>query len=77
MSVKDEMKKSTGEIRKLTKQEWLALLRNEVDPLWHAGEGISDTEEIPRAADIANPYLRERIGREGEYHPGPYRRKKQ
>lgn len=63
------------ELKKLTKEEWEALLSQEIDPLWHAGEGISDTEEIPRAQDIKNPYLRARIGREGEYHPGPRRRR--
>ena len=72
--MKDAMKRAEGEIRKLTKEEWVSLLREEVDPLWHAGEGISDTEEIPRAQDIKNPYLRARIGREGEYHPGPRRK---
>lgn len=69
--------KAKTEIRKLTKEEWAAILNQEVDPLWHAGEGISDTEEIPRAQDIRNaPYLRARIGREGEYHPGPQRKQR-
>ncbi len=74
--MREAMQGAKSEVRKLTKEEWLALLQQDIDPLWHAGEGISDTEEIPRAQDIKNVYLKARIGREGEYHPGP-RRKKQ
>lgn len=70
MAMREAMSKAQSEIRKLTKEEWEQILSQDIDPLWHAGEGISDTEEIPRAQDIKNPYLRARIGKEGDYYPG-------
>ncbi len=73
MAMREAMKEAETKLKKLTKEEWVALLQQEVDPLYHAGEGVSDTEEIPRAQDIRNKFLRARIGREGEYHPGPRR----
>lgn len=74
--MRDEVDKAQRSIRKLSKEEWLALLRSDIDPLVHAGEGISDTEEIPIVAGIKNPYLRARVGREDEYYPGAPKRKR-
>ncbi len=49
----------------------MAELLGRVDPAAYAGEGFSDTEEIPNANDVDNPWLRGRVGREDEYWPGP------
>jgi len=73
VAMREAMKEAETKLKKLTKEEWVALLQQEVDPLYHAGEGVSDTEEIPRAQDIRNKFLRARRGREGEYPPGPRR----
>ena len=73
MAMREAMQEAETKLKKLTKEEWVQLLQQDIDPLWHAGEGVSDTEEIPRPDDIRNKYLRARIGREGEYHPGPRR----
>lgn len=49
----------------------------QVDPESYAGEGFSDPEEIARAADVDNPWLRGRVEESGEaYWPGPRGRKK-
>lgn len=44
---------------------------DEIDPAAYAGEGFTATEEIPRADDIGNPWVRGRVGREEDYWPGP------
>ncbi len=56
--------------------EFYNQLMGQVDPANYAGEGFTATEEIPRAGDVTdNPWVRGRVGREGEDWPGPKRRR--
>lgn len=49
---------------------------SDIDPLKHAGEGWFATDEYARPKDVSNPYTRGEIGREGDYYPGPQKKKK-
>lgn len=57
--------------RHLTKEQFYAAIRDDIDPMKHAGESWFATEEYPRADDIDNPFTRGEVGHEGEYYPGP------
>lgn len=46
-------------------------LRDDIDPVKHAGEGWFSTDEYARPDDIDNPYTRGEVGREEDYYPGP------
>lgn len=59
----------------MSRDEWRKAIEEDIDPALYAGEGVSATEEIPKASDIKNKYLRERVKREGEYYPGVRRKK--
>lgn len=48
---------------------------SDINPLLHAGEGWYATEEYARPADIGDPYTRGVVGREGDYYPGPDKKK--
>jgi hypothetical protein len=75
VSLKKQVEKAKSEIRKLTKEEWAEMMNGEIDPMKYAGEGWFSTEEIPVTRGISNPYLRQEIGREGDYYPGRRKRK--
>lgn len=49
---------------------------DDIDPLKHAGESWYATEEYANPDDIENPYTRGEVGREGDYYPGPDRRRR-
>jgi hypothetical protein len=54
----------------MTKEEYLAAIAGDIDPMKYAGEGWFATEEYARPGDIKNnPQLRNEIGGEGEYYP--------
>jgi hypothetical protein len=59
----------------MTREEWLASLSGDIDPLKHAGEAWFSTEEYAKPSDIQDPYVRAQVGHEGEYYPESYRRK--
>lgn len=48
---------------------------SDIDPMLHAGENWFATEEYANKNDIDNPYTRGVISREGDYYPGPERKK--
>jgi hypothetical protein len=64
---KGEPKKET---RRVTREEWLAAILGDIDPLKHAGEGWFSTEEYPTPGDVSDPFLQGEIGKEGDYYPG-------
>lgn len=83
MSIQKEMEKkptkkgkTTKESQKVTFEEFLSALRDDVDPLKHAGEGWFATDEYARPGDIADPYVRGDVMSEGVYYPGPDKRNK-
>lgn len=60
----------------MSRDEFRKALREDIDPALLAGEGWSATDEVPRAKDIKDPWMRERVKREGEFYPGVKRKKK-
>lgn len=64
------------EIQPMSRDEWLAAIMGDIDPMKYAGEGWFGTEEYARPADISDPYVRAQVGAEGEYYPETYRRRK-
>jgi len=60
----------------MTKEEFLQAMKDDIDPLKHAGESWFATEEYARPNDISSPFTRGEVGREGDYYPGPKGRKK-
>lgn len=73
MSKKKKKSKTTKETRKITFEEFLAGLRDDIDPMKHAGEGWFATDEYSRPDDILDPYVRGDVMNEGAYYPGPDR----
>jgi hypothetical protein len=65
-----------SESQPMTREEWLATLAGDIDPLKHAGEAWFETEEYAKPSDIADPFVRAQVGAEGDYYPETYRRKK-
>lgn len=63
------------ERKKIPRDEWLALVLGEIDPLKYAGEGWFSTEEYPTQADVGDPWVQAEIGREGDYYPAVLRPK--
>lgn len=59
------------EHHRISAGEYYRNLIGAVDPAMYAGEGFSSTEEIPRADDIDNPWLRGMVKNEGDEWPGP------
>ncbi len=66
----------TTETQPLSKEEWLASLAGDIDPVKHAGEGWFSTDEYAKPSDILDPYVRAQVGAEDEYYPETYRRKR-
>jgi hypothetical protein len=66
----------TSETHPMTREEWLASLSGDIDPLKHAGEAWFATDEYARPADISDPFVRAQVGHEEEYYPETYRRRK-
>jgi hypothetical protein len=62
--------KPKKEIRKLTREEWLASILGDIDPMKHAGEGWFQTDEYPTPEDVSDPFVAAEVGREGDYYPG-------
>ncbi len=46
-------------------------MKDDIDPLKHAGESWFATEEYARPNDISSPFTRGEVGREEDYYPGP------
>jgi hypothetical protein len=65
----------TTETQPLSKEEWLASLAGDIDPVKHAGEGWFSTDEYAKPSDILDPYVRAQVGAEDEYYPETYRRR--
>lgn len=59
----------------MTREEWLASLSSDIDPMKYAGEGWFATDEYAKPSDIKDPYVRSQVGKEEEYYPEVYRRK--
>lgn len=59
----------------MSRAEYLASIADDIDPLKHAGESWYATEEYANPKDIDNPYTRGEVGKEGDYYPGPDRRR--
>jgi hypothetical protein len=70
---KEKLGKPKIERKSLTREEWLAEVFKDIDPLKYAGEGWYATEEYPIVAGISSPFTRAEIGKEGDYYPGVYR----
>jgi hypothetical protein len=60
----------------MRREEWLASLAGDIDPVKHAGEGWFSTEEYAKPSDIMDPFVRAQVGAEEDYYPETYRRKK-
>lgn len=58
------------ETRRISREEFLASILGDIDPVKHAGEGWFATDEYPTSDDVADPFLQGEIGREGDYYPG-------
>lgn len=58
----------TTERRKITKEEFLRAILGDIDPEKFAGEGWFSTDEY-QPGDVADPFVRQEIGREGDYYP--------
>jgi len=58
------------ETKEISREEFLAAILGDIDPMKHAGEGWFSTEEYPTADDVSDPFLQQEIGREGDYYPG-------
>jgi hypothetical protein len=65
-----------SEKQPLTRDEWLAALSGDIDPLKHAGEAWFSTDEYAKPSDIKDPYVRAQVGAEEEYYPETYRMKR-
>jgi hypothetical protein len=52
-----------------------AAVHGQVDPMNYAGENFTATDEIPLPSDVDNPWIRGKIENDGDYWPGPKRRK--
>ena len=57
-----------------TREQAIQAIRDDIDPMKHAGEGWFPTEEYARPADIHDRYVRGDIAGEGDYYPGPARK---
>lgn len=55
----------------MTKEEAIKAALGDINPMKHAGEAWTATEEIARPADIFDAYLRGEVMDEGAYYPGP------
>lgn len=53
----------------MTREDWLRHALGEIDPERHAGLGFYTTEEYATPDDVSDPFVREDVGREGEYYP--------
>lgn len=63
-----------GIAQQISRQEFMQGMRDDIDPMKHAGEGWGATDEyFPQ--DIDNPYVRGDVMGEGDYYPGPARRR--
>lgn len=60
----------------MSREDWLRAVVGDIDPLKHAGESWFATEEYARPKDINDIYVRSQIGREGDYYPESYARKR-
>lgn len=60
----------------LKREEWLASLAGDIDPVKHAGEGWFSTDEYAKPSDIMDPFVKAQVGAEEDYYPETYRRKK-
>lgn len=73
MSLNERMKrkeKPRKETLRLTREQWLQAIRDDIDPMHYAGEGFTATDEIARPADIKqNKYLLARVLNEEDYWP--------
>ncbi len=69
-SLRDKMAKV--EERRMSREEFLRALEDDLDPAKYAGEGWYATEEyaVPDRSMPAN--LKAQIGREGDYYPETY-----
>jgi len=61
---------------RMTRDEWLAAIAGDIDPLKHAGEGWFSTEEYARPADISDPIVRYQVGKEEDYYPETQRKRR-
>lgn len=56
-------------LRKISRAEALGM--DQLAPENYAGEGMYDTEEYAKPDAAMDPWTKGRIGKEGEYWPGP------
>lgn len=50
--------------------------KDDIEPAKYAGEGWYATEEYANPNDVSSDHTRGEIGHEGEYYPGPKKRRK-
>jgi hypothetical protein len=62
--------------RKVSREEYLRGIRDDIDPMKHAGEGWYATEEYARPDDIDSRYTRGEVGHEGAYYPRPAKKRR-
>ena len=62
-----------NERQQISREEFLAAVLGEINPEKYAGEGWFSTEEYATPGDVADPWIRAEIGREGDYYPGKVR----
>lgn len=65
-----------SESQPMTRDEWLAAISGDIDPVKYAGEGWFATDEYAKPSDIQDPFVRAQVGAEEEYYPEVYRMKR-
>jgi hypothetical protein len=53
----------------MTKEDFMQAMQDDIDPMKYAGEGWFDTSEYARKEDIGDPFVRNDVGKEGDYYP--------
>lgn len=68
-SLREKMGKDKTETRRISREEFLRALEEDLDPAKYAGEGWYATEEYAVPDRSMPRSLRAQIGREEEYYP--------